>query len=88
MDAATMCNPKSKLCVYGECKDCVYSTHAQLRPPANTKIALTHRAWEDNAKVNNGLESGKRLAINVMTKVMTTEDALTSEFHERLFRFR
>lgn len=38
---ATMCDLKSKLCAYGECKDCVSSTHSMLRPPTDAEIALT-----------------------------------------------
>ncbi|KAK0145756.1 hypothetical protein N1851_015330 [Merluccius polli] len=76
---ATMCDPKSKLCAYGECKDCVYSTHTMLRAPENTEIALTQWSLEDNAKVNDGDESGKRSTITVKKNVMTTEDELASD---------
>lgn len=85
---ATMCDPKSKLFTYGECKDCVYSTHTMLRAPANTEIALIQWSLEDKTKVNNGEESGKTSTITVKKNVMTTEDALANEFHDRLFRFR
>lgn len=84
----TICDPKSKLCAYGECKDCVSSTHTLLRPPTNTEIALTQWSLEENAKLNDGEVSGKRSIITVKTTVMTTEDALAGEFHDRLFRFR
>ena len=59
-----------------------------LRAPENTEIALTHWSLEDNTKVNDGEESGKRSTITVKKNVMTTEDELVSEFHDRLFRFR
>lgn len=85
---ATMCDPKSKLCAYGKCNDCLVSTHTMLRPATNTEIALTQWSLEDNSKVNDGEESGKRSTITVKKIVMTTEDALANEFHDMLFRFR
>lgn len=85
---STMCNSKSKLCAYGECEDCVYTTQTILRPPANTEIALTQWSLEDNTKIISGEETGKRSMITVKKTVQKTEEAVVSEFHDRLFRFR
>ncbi|KAL7392517.1 hypothetical protein ABVT39_025857 [Epinephelus coioides] len=63
MSDATMCDPKSKLCAYGECKDCILSTHAMLRAPTNTEVAITQWSLEDNNKLNDGEESGRRSTI-------------------------
>jgi len=83
---ATMCNPKSKLCAYGECKDCVYTTHKMLRAPENIEVGITQ--WSLEANIHNGEEPGKRSTITVKKNVMTTEDGLACDFHDRLFRFR
>lgn len=85
---ATMCNPKSKPCAYGECQDCIFSTQTMLRPPTNTEVTITQWVLEDNNKVNNGDEFGRRSTITVKTNVLRREDALVSEFHDKLFRFR
>lgn len=85
---ATMCDAKSKVCAYGECKDCFSTTHTLLRPPNNTEIAFTKWSLEENEKLNDGEVSGKKSTITVKTTVMTTEDALAGEFHDGLLRFR
>lgn len=52
------------------------------RPSANSEIVLVMWFLENNAKE----ECAKRSAIPVKESVMTPEDAIVIEFHDRLFR--
>ncbi len=63
MADAIMCNPKSKDCAYGNCKECELSTYPMLRAPSNTEVAVNQWSLEDNAKVN-GEESEEESKIN------------------------
>jgi hypothetical protein len=46
---SSMCEPKSKLCAYGECKDCFLTTHPTLKPTGNVEVPLTQ--WRRSKKM-------------------------------------
>ena len=72
MVKSSMCDPKSKLCAYGECKDCFLTSHPTLKPPANVEVPLTQWTLE---KIQKDVE--KCSMITVKREVTITETELS-----------
>ncbi|KAJ3612394.1 hypothetical protein NHX12_020670 [Muraenolepis orangiensis] len=82
MCEATMCDPKSKVCAYGECSECLLTCHPMQKAPGEANILfcqwMTEKVTKEE-KVSN---------ITVKREMTTTEHDLTKDFQERLLHFR
>lgn len=82
MSEATMCDPKAKVCAYGECRECLHACHPMLKTPGQENIRLSQWMTEKIMK------DEKMSTITVKGKISKAEDELNTQFQERLFLFR
>lgn len=82
MSEVTMCDPKAKVCAYGECSKCLLTCHPMLKTPGEGKIRLSQWMTEKITK------DEKVSTITVKREITTKEHDLNTDFQERLLHFR
>lgn len=82
MCEATMCDPKSKVCAYGECSECLLTCYPMLKTPGEENIRLYQWMTEKITK------DEKVSSITVKREMTTKEHDLNKDFQERLLHFR
>ncbi|XP_034084202.1 uncharacterized protein LOC117554075 isoform X2 [Gymnodraco acuticeps] len=82
MSEATMCDPKAKVCAYGECSECLLTCHPMLKIPGEENIRLSQWMTEKITK------DEKVSTITVKREITTTQHDLNTDFQERLLHFK
>ncbi|KAK1879819.1 Enolase [Dissostichus eleginoides] len=82
MSEATMCDPKAKVCAYGECSECLLTCHPMLTIPGEENIRFSQWMTEKITK------DEKVSTITVKREITTTQHDLNTDFQERLLHFK
>ncbi|XP_058628850.1 uncharacterized protein LOC131538763 isoform X2 [Onychostoma macrolepis] len=80
---ATVCNPDSKACAYGECVSCCSTAVTMARPASNNAISLNQRSTETSTS-----NEEKAAIITVKKELTKTEDEVVDQFQEKIIKFK